>query len=152
MRAAGDWQKDSLCRKENPEDYFTGQGQNPTDARKVCPRCPVRQECLDYAIMYGEKGFWGGLTERERSKLPAVGFIRRTLILEAKSLGLYEDRPSIETLIEEARRAGVYEFARPEVPLDELEPPEELLMAERDPNESVLPPSDLPVDQYPATA
>lgn len=36
-------------------------------AKSICQSCPVRQECLDYAL--SEEiwhGIWGGLTERER--------------------------------------------------------------------------------------
>lgn len=36
-------------------------------AKAVCMRCEVRQECLDYALDMREPyGIWGGLTEVER--------------------------------------------------------------------------------------
>ena len=36
-------------------------------AKAICARCPVRMECLEYAIRIREPhGIWGGLNELER--------------------------------------------------------------------------------------
>jgi WhiB family redox-sensing transcriptional regulator len=36
-------------------------------AKAICARCPVRIECLEYAIRIREPhGIWGGLNELER--------------------------------------------------------------------------------------
>jgi len=36
-------------------------------AKQICAYCPVRQQCLDHAISFGEGfGIWGGKTPRER--------------------------------------------------------------------------------------
>ncbi len=36
-------------------------------AKQFCIRCPVRQECLEYALRIREDhGVWGGLNEMER--------------------------------------------------------------------------------------
>ena len=35
--------------------------------RQVCARCPIRTECLNVAVAYNEEGYWGGLTDQERS-------------------------------------------------------------------------------------
>ncbi|MDN5915126.1 MAG: WhiB family transcriptional regulator [Pseudonocardia sp.] len=41
-------------------------------ARAVCGGCPVRAECLEYALRVGEDfGIWGGLDEAERRSLTA---------------------------------------------------------------------------------
>ena len=40
------------------------------DAKKTCLGCPVRHECLQYALDHDERfGIWGGLSERERRRL-----------------------------------------------------------------------------------
>jgi WhiB family redox-sensing transcriptional regulator len=37
------------------------------EAKSICARCDVRQECLEYALATKEPyGIWGGLTEIER--------------------------------------------------------------------------------------
>lgn len=132
MRAIGDWCKDAACRNDDPNKFFTGVGQNPTEARELCPTCPVKDECLNYGIMYDEAGVWGGKTERERKQLPP--FIKTALINEAKSLGLYENRPSIESLVGELTKNRTYQTPEPdEQILELLEPLAQQLMAEYDP-------------------
>ena len=40
--------------------------------RDVCAACPVRTDCLDYAIANGEElGVWGGLTPDQRTLVAA---------------------------------------------------------------------------------
>lgn len=34
-----------------------------------CNACPVRPECLLYALLYNEQGYWGGTDTAERRKL-----------------------------------------------------------------------------------
>lgn len=34
-----------------------------------CNFCPVRPECLLYALLYNEHGYWGGTDTKERRKL-----------------------------------------------------------------------------------
>lgn len=57
---------------EHPEDVFfpeKGQGNYGRLARQVCASCPVKQECLEYAIESGEQyGIWGGMNAKERYK------------------------------------------------------------------------------------
>lgn len=64
------WQVDALCAQTDPEAFFPEKGGSTRDAKKVCTACPVRQECLDYALEKDERfGIWGGLSERERRRL-----------------------------------------------------------------------------------
>jgi hypothetical protein len=36
-------------------------------AKALCAECPIRQQCLEYAVEANEEwGIWGGLTPRER--------------------------------------------------------------------------------------
>lgn len=59
----------------NPEFFFlergdilVNKGRHP--GKRVCDGCPVRVECLDYALTANEReGVWGGLTPRERAKV-----------------------------------------------------------------------------------
>jgi WhiB family redox-sensing transcriptional regulator len=73
-----DWRMRSACRGLDPEMFFSPDGfetkqekdEREEAAKAVCATCPVREECLDYALKAGERyGIWGGLTELERRSL-----------------------------------------------------------------------------------
>jgi WhiB family redox-sensing transcriptional regulator len=64
------WRDRAGCRGTDLEVFFPGRGEPAEPARRICARCPVRQQCLDYAISHGiVHGIWGGLTERDRRAL-----------------------------------------------------------------------------------
>ena len=68
--AALAWQERALCAQTDPEAFFPEKGGSTREAKKVCTRCEVRAECLEYALAHDERfGIWGGLSERERRKL-----------------------------------------------------------------------------------
>lgn len=64
------WQGRALCAQTDPELFFVEKGGTARPAKRVCRECPVRAECLEYALENGEGfGIWGGLTERERRRI-----------------------------------------------------------------------------------
>jgi len=38
-------------------------------AKAVCKICPIKTECLSYALYHEGHGIWGGKTERERNAI-----------------------------------------------------------------------------------
>lgn len=40
---------------------------SPAQAKQLCEGCPVRAECLQWALDHEEFGVWGGTTEEERA-------------------------------------------------------------------------------------
>lgn len=62
-------------------------------AKFTCKLCEVQADCLVWAVIYGEKGIWGGTTDRERNiiikKNPGL---RQALIEKAKVARLYYRR------------------------------------------------------------
>ncbi|MCU1468294.1 MAG: transcription factor WhiB [Actinomycetia bacterium] len=62
------WQRFAECaRNAGSVDFFPARGESVRDAKAVCAVCPVRDECLDFALrMKVAHGVWGGLSERER--------------------------------------------------------------------------------------
>lgn len=60
--SAPPWMKDALCQ-EYPAEWFFPQARGTSGyrAKRVCRRCLVREECLDFAIRSKEQfGVWGG--------------------------------------------------------------------------------------------
>jgi WhiB family redox-sensing transcriptional regulator len=37
-------------------------------AKTICEDCPLRIQCLDYAVSAGMQGIWGGTTDSERKR------------------------------------------------------------------------------------
>jgi len=70
---AGDpdrWQVHAACRGMDPDLWFPQRGTSQAEAKAVCAICPVRSECLEYAIANRERyGIFGGLNEGERRGL-----------------------------------------------------------------------------------
>jgi WhiB family redox-sensing transcriptional regulator len=67
---AQSWQEQALCAETDPEAFFPEKGGSTRDAKRVCTGCPVRAQCLEFALENDERfGIWGGLSERERRRL-----------------------------------------------------------------------------------
>lgn len=79
----GNWRESAACRNENPELFFPiGDGvaahEQIARAKAVCARCPVREQCLAFAVTTGQDfGVWGGLSSDERRRLRRDRLTRR---------------------------------------------------------------------------
>ena len=78
LEAEARWQDRAACKGMDPQIFFgpeyaetVKEKRDREDAAKaVCTTCPVREECLEYALDAREAyGIWGGLTELERKAL-----------------------------------------------------------------------------------
>ena len=67
-----EWVHLARCKDEDPELFFpvgtTGTSILQVElAKAVCRQCPVRAECLEWALATAQdSGVWGGLDEEER--------------------------------------------------------------------------------------
>lgn len=74
-----EWLRQAACAGEDPEMFFPMGNQGPAlaavaAAKRVCARCPVTPECLDWALSNGQtSGVWGGTCEKERVALLRKG-------------------------------------------------------------------------------
>jgi hypothetical protein len=72
------WQALAACQGADLSLFFApnyfevgpAKGNREAKAKLICRSCPVRTDCLSYALDTGEEhGVWGGLNERERRRL-----------------------------------------------------------------------------------
>ena len=72
------WQLQAACRGPQSEVFFPpSQSERKHDrlererrAKAICGICPVRSDCLSYAMEIREShGIWGGLSESERKSM-----------------------------------------------------------------------------------
>jgi len=75
------WQDRGRCRDLDPDLFFPPLESESNEqrharesaAKAVCAACPVRSDCLSWAISNRERlGVWGGLNERERQAVTAL--------------------------------------------------------------------------------
>ena len=60
----------AVCGQVDPELFFPEKGGSVKEPKEVCAVCPVRVECLAWALANDVRhGVWGGLSERERTRL-----------------------------------------------------------------------------------
>jgi WhiB family transcriptional regulator, redox-sensing transcriptional regulator len=66
------WQSAAACHSCDPDLFFPVSSSGPAveqaaKAIQICARCPVRRQCLAFALRTRQPyGVWGGLTEQER--------------------------------------------------------------------------------------
>lgn len=72
------WRPAARCRDKDPEIFFTDSDESRKYAKAICAGCPVRVDCLGYALQketalgtsLGHRhGVWGGLSAYERWEL-----------------------------------------------------------------------------------
>ena len=67
-----DWRLLAASRHADPELFFPVSASGPsldqiTQAKAICAGCPVRQQCLAFALNTRQNhGVWGGMSEEER--------------------------------------------------------------------------------------
>jgi WhiB family redox-sensing transcriptional regulator len=71
------WAERALCAQADPDAWFPDKGQRDLAAIavRICGHCPVRTQCLDYALSGADTwggiatGIWGGTTPQQRDQL-----------------------------------------------------------------------------------
>lgn len=64
------WIADAPCSQADPELFFPEAHESRANVALAKRVCPVRQECLEWALARGEKfGIYGGLTTTQRRKV-----------------------------------------------------------------------------------
>lgn len=64
------WRREAACRDLDTDVFFPLAEADAGPAKAVCAACPVRDECLEFALATRQgDGVWGGLTETERRRL-----------------------------------------------------------------------------------
>ncbi|MGW0366163.1 WhiB family transcriptional regulator [Streptomyces sp. NPDC002990] len=82
------WRHEAACRWEDPDLFFPVGSSGPAllqieEAKAVCRRCPVMENCLQWALEAGQDlGVWGGMSEEERRAVK-----RRMARARARSAG-----------------------------------------------------------------
>ena len=70
------WTVDAICRQCDPNGWYPQPGTDVSAPVRVCRTCPVKQQCLDYAmakevgtLKTRRHGIYGGLFAKQRIAL-----------------------------------------------------------------------------------
>lgn len=66
------WMRKAACKGLDPAIFYPEIGGNEMadQAKAICAKCPVKTDCLEYALAnYEHDGIWGGTSEKERRSL-----------------------------------------------------------------------------------
>jgi len=89
--SATNWRSAAACLLADPDLFFPISSAGPAErqiarAKKICAGCPVRQECLEFALSHDQAyGIWGGTTpedrqrDRRRKRRAATAAAKRTV-------------------------------------------------------------------------
>lgn len=65
-----DWFVLGECNGLSVRWFFPERGESITEVRKVCKRCVIKTDCLEFAMDNDiQHGIWGGTSERERRSI-----------------------------------------------------------------------------------
>ncbi|HTX27990.1 MAG TPA: WhiB family transcriptional regulator [Streptosporangiaceae bacterium] len=73
-RSAADWRSAAACLGADPDLFFPVSTTGPAEkqiarAKMICTKCPVRLECLEFALAHDQfYGIWGGATPEDRQR------------------------------------------------------------------------------------
>jgi WhiB family transcriptional regulator, redox-sensing transcriptional regulator len=72
---ATEWRAAGACLAADPDLFFpvaigSAASKDITRALSICESCPVKRQCLEFAMRTGESsGIWGGTTPEERIRV-----------------------------------------------------------------------------------
>jgi WhiB family redox-sensing transcriptional regulator len=73
--ALPEWSRRAACRTAPPSIFISPGYEDdepttpPPEASAYCLTCPVRIQCLDWAVEQGEIGIWGNTTSYQRRQI-----------------------------------------------------------------------------------
>ena len=72
--SAVNWRSSAACLSADPDLFFPISSTGPAErqiarAKVICAGCPVRVQCLDFALTHDQThGIWGGTTAEDRQR------------------------------------------------------------------------------------
>lgn len=63
------WMDQAECKGMDPDIFHPDRGESKAAAIAICNTCPVKEQCLEHAVVNHEDGVWGGTGYRERQRI-----------------------------------------------------------------------------------
>lgn len=75
------WKRYAACEGDSPTLYDNDDDRELPPRGVRCGACPVRDDCFNYAMIYHERGVWGGTTDKVRRIIRRRGLVGDVTIL-----------------------------------------------------------------------
>lgn len=109
-----DWREKSFCSmiaENNPrstDKTFFDESRSFGVSKATCTVCPVKYECLIWALMYKEEGVWGSTDEQDRASfMKAHPSYIDSLTKKARALKKFRPIPPAGEILESIRSVFV---------------------------------------------
>jgi WhiB family redox-sensing transcriptional regulator len=84
-----DWHADATCGGADDYLFFPAE-ETETRLQKVrslfCDHCPVREKCLNSALINGDSGYWGGTSTDMRAAMKRTRYRAKCPVCSSRSL------------------------------------------------------------------
>jgi WhiB family redox-sensing transcriptional regulator len=73
------WMEHGACqnRDDDAKIFFPEPGNNASQAKRMCTKCPVRLKCLEWSLVTRQMyGVWGGVAEKKRRQMMQLRYGR----------------------------------------------------------------------------
>ena len=67
MKLDDDWRSYAACKGVIETELFYISAKTK-ELKEFCETCPVKPDCLEYALLTDQYGIWGGMSDLERNK------------------------------------------------------------------------------------
>jgi hypothetical protein len=83
----------AACIDQPAEIFGSSHPASVALAKRICSSCPIKTECLEWALEHPEEGVWGGTTRQERDhkvKLVSMTYVDELAERRAKRVRLLD--------------------------------------------------------------
>lgn len=95
------WMARGRCADKPPATFFPSDGVGVEVAKRICEECPVKSECLEFALDNRiDHGVWGGTSERQRRRIAKARLADRSPTRMGRRRGDAEQPVRIEALVD----------------------------------------------------
>lgn len=102
------WMERAACADLPCDMFFPSDGAGVIKAQRVCAKCPVTVQCLEYALKNQvDHGVWGGCSERKRRRILKARATEAAVMVSESAVIVSQKQPEAALLEEREKESQV---------------------------------------------